>query len=114
MKKVEAYQTNDGKTFLKKSAARSHENRLRYESKVKEIETYLFDLLEIKKLDNNGDIIDDRDEQLSDMLMDKGISSLLESAEDANGIAKLMIDVATILDGALLKTAQYAKEITSK
>lgn len=111
MKKVEAYQTSDGKKFLKKSAAESHEDRLRYKSKVGNIRDYLYRLLGIKDAENLLD--DSAEEQLSTMLMGKGISGIWEEAIELDVIIELITDIATIADGALLKAAQYAKEITS-
>lgn len=112
MKKIEAYQTSDGMKFLKKPEAQSHEDRLRYESKVQQIETYLYMILGIENQDplEDGESPED---QLSDMFMNKGISGVLEDAIDLGDIVRLVIDVATVLDGALLKAAQYAKEITA-
>lgn len=112
MKKIEAYQTTDGKKFLKALDAQDHENRLRYKAKVRDIEDYLATLLGIEIL-KTGEDREDLESQLSNILMDKGISGLLEDAIELEVIIELIIDVATILDGALLKTAQYAREITS-
>lgn len=124
MKRIEAYQTSDGKKFIDKLKAERHEERLGYEAKVRDIENHLFDLLEIKKTGVNEDV-DNRDGQLATMLMDEGndlsllyqhlcnVCNLFEDDIDLEAIIELIIDIATISDGVLLKTAQYAKEITA-
>lgn len=114
MKKVEAYQTSDGEKFLKEPEAQKHEDWLRCKAKTKEIEDYLFKLLGIEYVEHleNDEDADGQEEQLANMLKDQGISSLWDDAVELEVIMELIIDVATILDGALLKTAQYAKKIT--
>ena len=113
MKKIEAYQISDGRKFFKKEEAQRHEERLRYKAQVEKVEIYLYDLLGIEDKDPAEDG-EGPEEQLSDMLMGKGISGVLEDARDQGEIVELIIDIATIFDGALLKTAQYAKVISSK
>ena len=111
MKKVEAYQTSDGEKFFKKEAAESHEKRLIYKSKAEEIETYLYNLLGIKAQDplDGGD---GPEEQLYDILENECTSHIWADC-GIEGIIELILDMATIADGALLKTAQYAKKITA-
>lgn len=109
MKKIEAYQTSDGKKFLNESEAQSYENRLTCESKVEKIETYLYNLLGINILDpleNGGGT----EEQLSNMFVDKGISGLWEDVIEEEALIELIIDIATMFNGALLKAARYARE----
>ena len=113
MKKIEAYQASDGKRFLKKSDAQNHEDRLNYRSKIKEVENYLYNLLGIEWPNPPEEDGNTPEELLSDMLIDEGISGLFDEAVELEVIIELIIDIATILDGALLKTAQYAKDITT-
>jgi len=113
MKKIEAYQTSDGKPFFKELDAQKHEDRLKLESNVEEIRNYLFNLLGIEDLSEEEDG-ENQGEQLSNMLMDEGISGLFEDTIELEVIIELIVDIATILNGALLKTAQYAKEITAQ
>jgi len=112
MKEIKAYQASDGTKFLREQEAEVHEDRLRCKAKVEEIENYLFDLLGIKGLsDTDGE---SREGQLAAMLIgEEGTSGLWEDAIELEIITELIIDVATIFDGALLKTAQYAKKIIS-
>jgi len=113
MKKIEAYQTSDSKKFFKEKEAQKHEDGLGYKANIEKIQNYLFALLKIEKLGNDEDG-EDQEEQLSNMLMDEGVSGLWDDAIELDLVIELIIDVVTILDGALLKTAQYAKKITSQ
>ena len=116
MKKIEAYQTKDGKKFLKKQEAKNHENRLRYKANAEKIKKYLYNLLGIEVLDNDEDG-ESAEEQFRDMLVTQSKSNLsgfIDEVADM-GIGEMIdaiIDIATISDGALLKTAQYVREIT--
>lgn len=112
VKKIEAYQTSDGKKFTEKDKAQIHEDRLRYKLKTEYIEHYLFNLLGIEKLSDDEDG-EDQGEQLSNMLMDEGISGFWNNAGELDAIIELIVDIATIHNGALLKTALYAKRVTS-
>ena len=117
MKKIEAYQTSDGTKFLKKSDAKSHENKLKYKAKVEDITDYLYGLLGIKDM-NNGDDGEDAEEQFCEILdgeVKHSLSTLVDDLRELSTkeIIDFIIDIATIADGAILKTAQYAKEIAS-
>lgn len=120
MKRIEAYQTSDGKGFLGKPEAQSHEDRLRYKTKVEEIENYLYNLLGIEPPNKDEDG-EGQEERLCDILKEGSVSDLcnglIAEAAELGGIGEIVdfiIDIATISDGALLKTAQYAKEIISE
>jgi hypothetical protein len=113
MKKIEAYQISDGRKYFSKEEAQRNEDKLRYRAQVKKVETYLYDLLGIedKEVGEDGD---GPEEQLYDMLVEeRGISDLLGNALEDGAVIELIIDMATVLDGALLKATQYARRVTT-
>ena len=117
MEVVYAYQASDGKKFFKKGEAKAHEDRLKCKSKVEEIEKYLCDILGIRYLSVWEDS-ENIDEQLFNILEGQSKSSLsdfIDAIQDLGieEIVNLIIDLATIANGALLKTAQYARKITT-
>lgn len=76
MKKVEAYQTSDGRKFLTEPEARRHEEEIRYRAKRREIEDYLYDLLGITGVKDG----EDREDQLCNMLVEESRSDLCHGA----------------------------------
>jgi len=113
VKQITAYQTGDGRKFFEESEAQNHEDRLKYKANRRKIENYLLNLLGIENLGiDEYEDGESPEEQLSTMIEREGISGLWEDALELEVVVELIIDIATILDGALLKTAQHARRIT--
>lgn len=117
MKKIEAYQASDGKKFLIKPEALRHEEKIKYKAKIKEIGNYLYDLLGINGIKDD----EDKEDQLCNILKEAAESDIcygiISEAIELGGLGEiidLIADFAMISDGALLKTAQYAREIIQK
>jgi len=106
LKKIEAYVTSDGKKFFEKPKAKNHEEWLKYQAKKDEIKDYLLNLLGITP--NPDDEIDwDGWKVLTQC------RSRLSEDTEMDDIVEIIIDMITIADGAMLKTAEYAKGILS-
>ena len=103
MEKIEAYQTSDGKKFFKEEQAKNHEIQLKYRENKEKIEDHLFDLVGIETFDLSGI----KEDKFYKMIEGESFGYNLEEV----GIAEFIIDMITFLDGALLKTAEYAKEM---
>jgi len=110
LKKIEAYVTSDGKKFFEKPKAKNHEEWLKYQAKKDEIKDYLLNLLGITP--NPDDEIEEEDWELREKVLDQCRSRLSEDTE-MDDIVEIIIDMITIADGAMLKTAEYAKGILS-
>jgi len=106
IKKIEAYQTSDGKKFFDEQKARNHREWLKYKVKKEDVKHYLLGLLKMKDLDDGQD-------KLYNMMSEECRSVALQEME-LEEISEMIFDIATVLDGALLKTAQYMKEVVVK
>ena len=103
MEKIEAYQTSDGKKFFKEEQAKNHEIQLKYRENKEKIEDHLFDLVGIETFD----LSEVKEDKFYKMIEGEPFRYNLEEV----GITEFIIDMITFLDGALLKTAEYAKEM---
>ena len=106
MEKIEAYQTSDGKKFFEEKRAKSHEINLKYRENGEKIKNYLFNLVGIERLDFSEDG-ETREDGFYDMIDSEPFGSLIQEY----GIVEFINSMITFSDGALLKTAEYAKKI---
>ncbi len=64
------------------------------------------DLLGMGSLD-----IEERDDQLFDILEGEGMSTVWENAVEEGELGRSIFDIATIKDGVLLKAAHHARSL---
>jgi len=106
IKKIEAFQTSDGKKFFDEQKARDHREWLKYKARKEDVEHYLLSLLKTKDIDDNKDGFY--------IMMSKECKSTILQDMEIEEAVEMIFDIATVLDGALLKTAQYIKEAVVK
>jgi hypothetical protein len=106
MKKIEAYQTSDKKKFFEEERAKDHEINLKYRENGEKIKNYLFNLVGIERLDFN-EYGETREDGFYDMIEEEPLGPSIGEY----GIVEFIVSIITFSDGALLKTAEYAKEM---
>jgi len=111
VKSIEAFETSDGSKFFEKIPAERQQTRVDFLERKKSIQNYLFDLMGIEDCEK-GEDGPDRTEEFYNIVESEGLG--LEFCLEKMGIVELITDLVTFRDGALLKTAEYAKELLEK
>ena len=112
VKSIEAFETSDGSKFFEKIPAERQQTRVDFLERKESIRNHLFDLLGIVHKNDTKDF-DSREERFYQM-MDESDAFDNGGLMLNMGVVEIIIDLVTFKNGAILKTAEYAKELLKK
>ena len=112
VKSIEAFETSDGSKFFEKIPAERQQTRVDFLEKKESIKNHLYDLLGIVH-ENDTKNFDSREEKFYQM-MDESDTFDNGGLMLNVGVVEIIIDLVTFKNGAILKTAEYAKELLKR